>query len=441
MRFIYEFLKFIITIGLSIYYAKRTVVNRELLRFDGPAIVVSNHPSTLMDPLNVGALANQQFYFLANAGLFKSAFGNWFFNTFYCIPIQRMQDTDGKQVDNTANFARCDAHMVRGGTLFIAPEGDSWMRRHLLPLKTGTVRIAFNSEAQHDYQLNLKIIPVGLTYSDPTAFRSNVFIKVGTHLYVRDFREAYENAPQEAVKTVTKILQERMRSLMIDTADDEEDLLVKQIETVLENSIPAKPEATFQRTKTLIEALRDWKSRASDDFLVFNNQISSYFKTLQRLKIADESVAKTSNNPPGIQILLLLIGLPIFLYGFANHLFPAFVPFLVAQFLVNRMKLYIGYTTTIKFALGVIMMPLCYWLQSEVVESWFSTKVSWWYLLSLPITGFLAWEYWALFKKIRHQMRLMLSKEKRALQETRRAIQQQALFLLSFQSPSKLSVP
>ncbi len=421
MRFIYEFLKTIVKIALWIYYRKITVVNGERLQFKGPAIVVSNHPCTLMDPLNVGARAREPFYFLANAGLFKSKFGNWFFNTFYCIPIERMQDTSGKPVNNAAAFARCDAHMVQGGTLFIAPEGDSWMRRHLHKLKTGTVRIAFNSEALHEYNLDLKIVPVGLTYSDPTAFRGEVFINVGEYLYVKDFKENYEKDPIEATKAVTQMLEERLRTLTIDTIDDDEDLFIKQLEEILHNNQPLQPEAAFHRTKKLITALREWKTSEGNDYHNFQQEVNSYFTILKQQNISDDAVV---NGGAGlfVKILLPIIGVPIFLYGSINHFLAAGIPFLVAWLLVKRLKLYIGYTSTIKYAVGILTVPLFYGLQSECIEKWFSTEVSWWYLLSLPIAGLLAWEYWVLAKRVMKRLSFRFLKDKEELKESRERI-------------------
>ncbi len=431
MYFVYQFLKIIVKFGLWIYYSKRTVVNRNVLRFKGPAIVVSNHPSTLMDPLNVGALAREPFYFLANAGLFKSKFGNWFFNTFYCIPIERLQDTGGKPVNNAANFARCDAHMVRGSTLYIAPEGDSWMRRHLQKLKTGTVRIAFHSEQQHDYQLDLKIIPVGLTYSAPTAFRSKVFINAGEPLYVRNFRAAYEADPLNTVKMVTSALEAQMRTLMIDTSGDEEDLLVKQVEEILQNEHPLPAEAEFNRTKKLIVALREWQAADQMKSIQFQNQVGLYFRLLQQYQLSDAAVAKSPDKTLFFKILCVILGFPVFLYGFIQHFFPAFIPFLAAQLLVKRMGLYIGYTTTVKFALGVFTVPLFYWLQSELVAYWFSTTVSWWYLLSLPIAGFFAWEYWIFARKTMRLFRFNSLKNKQLFKESRSQLLQQSAHLSS----------
>lgn len=422
MNLIYQFLKVVVKIAQWIYYRRTTIVNQEQLRFDGPAIVVSNHPCTLMDPLNVGSRAKEPFYFLANAGLFKSKFGNWFFNTFYCIPIERTEDTGGKPVNNAQNFARCDAHMMNGGTLYIAPEGTSWMKRHLHPLKTGTVRIAFNSEQQHNYNLNLKIVPVGLIYSDPTAFRGKLLVNVGTPFYVRDFQELYAENPNKAVKASTKMLEERLRTLMIDTMDEEEDTFIKQIEEILHNSQPLQPEAEFDRTKKLMIALREWKTADETAYMSFQVAVNGYFRQLRQAKASDDAVLHSPDALLLSKLLLLLICLPVFLYGFVNHFFPAFVPFLITRLLVKRAGLYIGYTSTVKFALGIFTIPLFYWLQSELVENWFSTPVSWWYLLSLPVAGWLAWEYWVFLKKTMKRLKFSFLKEKQPLKESREKI-------------------
>jgi hypothetical protein len=110
------------------------------------------------------------------------------------------------------------------------------------------------------------------------------------------------------------------------------------------------------------------------------------------------------------------------LYGAVNHLFAAGIPYLAAWILVKRMKLYIGYTSTIKYAVGVLTVPLFYWLQSEWIQKWFSTEMSWWYLLSLPVAGLLAWEYFVLARKILKKTQLLFLKEKRILQFTRNGI-------------------
>ena len=47
--------------------------------------------------------------------------------------------------------------------------------------------------------------------------------------YVRDFRELYAENPNKAVKASTKALEECLRTLIIDTLDEEEDTFIKPV--------------------------------------------------------------------------------------------------------------------------------------------------------------------------------------------------------------------
>lgn len=393
MYYIYQFLKIVVKIALRIYFSETKIKNRERLQFKGPAIVVSNHQNTLMDVLVTAAPARAQFYFLANAGLFKSKFGNWFFNTFYCIPIERTLDTNGKPTNNEANFARVHQHLENGGTIYIAPEGTSWMKRHLHPLKTGTARIAFSAEQKNDYGLDLQILPLGLNYSDHSEFRSRLFIKVGEPLYVRDFRGMYEENPVQAVRHVTDLLEAKMRELMLHTHDDAEDALLKKLEEMLQNGRPLDPEAQFYRSKQVLEKLHSWREEDETAYTDFIQKVNKYYKSLNEYHIRDRVVDKVPDQSLWLKIPGAIAGLPVFLYGYINNFLPAWIPAATMQYLKKRYNLYIGYTSTVKISLGVVTFPLFYWLQSELIQDFFGTAASWWYLLSLPITGWVALKY------------------------------------------------
>ncbi|MDX1939649.1 MAG: 1-acyl-sn-glycerol-3-phosphate acyltransferase [Saprospiraceae bacterium] len=427
MQVIYQLFKIIVKVALWVYFPGTKIKNRERLRFKGPAIVVSNHQNTLLDVLVCAAYSREQFHFLANAGLFKSKFGNWFFNTFYCIPVERLLDTNGKPVNNASSFARADQHMEKGGTLYIAPEGTSWMKRHLHPLKTGTARIAFNAESKNSYQLDLKIIPIGLNYSAHTEFRSRLFVNIGEPLYVRDWQELYAKDQIQAVREITKILEERLRPLMIDTKNESEDELLKKLEEIIQNSQPVDLEAQFYRSNELLESLHNWHIENELSYNNFAQELNDYFKTLYQYRINDQAVANASDKSLWWRILLVMIGLPIFLYGYINNFLPAFLPNLASWWLVQRKGLYIGYTSTIKISLGVITFPLFYWLQSELVEAIFSTPISWWYLLSLPITGLFAIDFQVFIQKTwqRLRFRMLDQKTSNELQQKRDSVEQE----------------
>ncbi|MCY7330088.1 MAG: 1-acyl-sn-glycerol-3-phosphate acyltransferase, partial [Saprospiraceae bacterium] len=176
LRLIYFFLRVLAWLSGHLFYRQRLVFGRPYLQdFHGPAIVISNHPSTLMDILNVGEPVPKEMFFLANYGLFKNPVSNWILSRLYCIPIKRKEDVEEGEVrNNDSAFEKSFQHLEKQGILYIAPEGYSWMNRWVREFRTGTARIAFGAESRNNWQLGLKIYPVGLTYSAANLFRSTL---------------------------------------------------------------------------------------------------------------------------------------------------------------------------------------------------------------------------------------------------------------------------
>ncbi|MCB0662757.1 MAG: 1-acyl-sn-glycerol-3-phosphate acyltransferase, partial [Saprospiraceae bacterium] len=227
LHLIYDFLKVLVLLVLRIFFRKISFINRKNLRYTHPCLLVSNHPNTLLDPLIPSAFARKKVFFLANASLFAGGFANWFFSTFYCIPVYRPQDKGYKPGKNNNSFEKAENHLLKGGTLYIAPEGTSYIERRLRPIKTGTARIALQTAARDGFQTNLKILPVGLNYEDQTRFWKNILIHVGQPISVNSYEEEFEKDPFEAVRMLTEALQEEMGNQLISIQDVTESRLFR----------------------------------------------------------------------------------------------------------------------------------------------------------------------------------------------------------------------
>lgn len=92
-----------------------TVINREKLIEDGPAVLVCNHQSFL-DPPIIGALYSNPIHFLARKSLTKSAFLRWAFPHINVITI------DQARPDPTA-IMRFIREVRAGKRVLIFPEG------------------------------------------------------------------------------------------------------------------------------------------------------------------------------------------------------------------------------------------------------------------------------------------------------------------------------
>ncbi|MBK7475084.1 MAG: 1-acyl-sn-glycerol-3-phosphate acyltransferase [Haliscomenobacter sp.] len=143
---LYAWLKVVVRLFFKLYYPKTLVLGKAYFRLEGPTLVISNHPNTLIDPLNAAFRVSSPVYFLANASLFKKPVAAKILRFLYSIPIERPKDTHGRPIDNKASFEACVAHLKKGRHLYVAPEGESQMERRLRPLRTGTARIALTAE-------------------------------------------------------------------------------------------------------------------------------------------------------------------------------------------------------------------------------------------------------------------------------------------------------
>jgi 1-acyl-sn-glycerol-3-phosphate acyltransferase len=340
--------------GFFILYRKRLVLNRHNLRFDGPAIVISNHPSTLTDVLNIGIHIRQEMFFLANYSLFKNPVSNWLLTRLYCIPIKRKEDVqEGETRNNDQGFQQSYRHLEQNGILFIAPEGVSWINRFVRPFKTGTARIAFGAESRHNWNLDIKIIPVGLSYSAPWEFRSEVVINAGAPVYPRDWQAAWQKDPEAAADQLTAHLEETIRKLTIHTRDEAGEQLITRLESILSHTHPLDQTAAFYRSQQLTETcLNNPKLEATT---------REYFESLDRWGLTDEGVAaaadphaNTRNISDGLRLAL---GFPFFLLGYACWFLPCYLPWLLNK----KMNIYIGYSTTVKFLAGLFVFPLAFW--------------------------------------------------------------------------------
>jgi len=356
LRLIYLFLRLYAWVGMHVFYRRRTVLGTENLKFDGPAIVISNHPSTLMDVLNVGLPIRQEMFFLANYSLFKHPISNWLLTRLYCIPVKRREDVEeGEDRNNDAAFEMSFRHLEANGLLYIAAEGVSWMNRWVRPFKTGTARIAFGTESRNNWALGVKILPVGLSYSAANLFRSDVVVHFGKPLAASDWAAAWQQNPEQAVDDCTTFLEQTVRSLTIDTSDEAGEELMGRWEEILQNSYPVSRKEAFFRSQRLAE------TKLNDDSL--RQKTAAYFNRLKTLGLRDAGLQQHKTGLRWTDLLTLALGLPFFLTGYLFWFLPCYLPWLAAK----KLKLYIGYDSNIKTLAGTLTFGLAlawtpYWL-------------------------------------------------------------------------------
>jgi glycerol-3-phosphate O-acyltransferase / dihydroxyacetone phosphate acyltransferase len=374
---IYHCVRVLAWLSVHVFYKKRTIIGQKNLTIEGAAIVIANHPSTLLDVFNVGTQIRRTMFFLANYGLFKHPVSNWVFSRLYCIPVKRKEDvTEGEERNNDAAFVASFEHLEKGGILFIAPEGVSFMNRWVRPLKTGTARIALATEKRNNGLLDLKIIPAGVSYDAPNLFRSQVIVHVGEPISVQNWVENYQGTPEEAVDAFTNYLEDVLRSLTIDARDEQGETFINQAEELLKNEkVLPQTEAYFQSKQILESHLDNFPLQIDTD---------NYFKHLKSLGLKDIGFVQNERKLSVFyliwEVLISIVGIPLAVLANAFWFFPCFVPWWVAK----KMKLYIGYDSNVKIIVGLFTLPLMCWVAYRLGLHFFENPIT-----SLFFVGYL----------------------------------------------------
>ena len=392
---VYGFAKFLVIASTRIFFSRIYQKGEERFnRNNKPTMLSSNHPNTMLDCLNVAErIPMQMTHFLGNASMFQSKFNNWFFSTFFVIPIQRKQDTGGRKFDNKKSFAKVNTFLESGGALFIAPEGGSNIARRLRPLKSGTARMALNTENENDFKLGLEILPIGQNYSDQLSFRSQLFMNVGEPIKVADYKTAYEKDNYAAATAITEELDKRMRALLVDTKDDEEDAFIRKVEEICqtENKLPFNE--VVYRSQNLIANWRKLQIENPTEANALQTDIESYFSILEKNKTPDSVASQIHQGAKStwwLRMIGVVIGFPFFIYGWANNFLANYIP----KLLMDKSGLYIGYNSCVKTLSGIFTYPIFYGLQIWLVSQFTSgSYIIWGYILSVIVLGLFAWWY------------------------------------------------
>lgn len=115
-------------------------------------------------------------------------------------------DQGNVYVDVTTRLFACE-------TIGIFPEGGSHDRAEMLPLKAGAAIMALTAMAAHP-ELDIKIVPCGLNYFHPYAFRSRAVIEFGHPISVTPEKvEKFKQGGEKKHESISALLQEIFEGL------------------------------------------------------------------------------------------------------------------------------------------------------------------------------------------------------------------------------------
>ncbi|MGB1216307.1 MAG: 1-acyl-sn-glycerol-3-phosphate acyltransferase [Saprospiraceae bacterium] len=358
-KVIYTSLNYFSKLILWIYFRRIKVNGKENIPSNASIIAAPNHRNTMIDPVLMTNKLPVWLHFMANYGLFKTKFTNFLMSkVFFCIPVKRKKDMkEGESVNNLTTIKLCNKILTNGGSVFMAPEGTSYRYRRLRPLKDGFVRIALSAAKRKKFKSNIFVLPIGINYSDPSEFRSEIVVNIGTPIRLDDFKNLYRKDKNQAAKEIMNNWENQLKTLTTHTENEEEDLIIERL------FILAQSEGSVQsfEEQLVFENEKTQAVRASEDDTTRElwDELHHYFTDLEQENFDDESIIYLQNNssklPKRIYPLVLLFGGIPYLIGRLIH-FAWYIP----KWIFIRLKLYKGYETMVKILTGVFILPMIY---------------------------------------------------------------------------------
>jgi glycerol-3-phosphate O-acyltransferase/dihydroxyacetone phosphate acyltransferase len=387
----------ILRLALRVYFRRIEVAGLENVPRDNPVIFVLNHPNALVDPAFLLCLAPRRISFLAKAPLFRMPVIGYFVRALDSLPVYRRQD-EGEDVSrNIETFAAARRLLARGVTIGICPEGVSHDEPRLKPLKTGAARIALGAISSGE-AIELKIVPVGLYYTEKASFRSSALLYFGEPLPVKPVLLQPNGAPPRgSVRELSDRIEKAMREVMLHAEHEEALALIERAEKIFSAAeVESNEEQSLTRELELrrrfLAGYAHHHAHSPKRVAALAARIARFEHELEQAGIdpSDLSLPRSAlRTVAGVlgRVLGFLLLLPFALVGVLIH-YPAYrlVGYLARRFSRDAEDV----ISTFKIVSAMLLFPLT-WAAVALISGefagWFAAAAA---LVVGPVLGFIA---------------------------------------------------
>lgn len=216
----------------------------------GPTILVANHTNGLVDVSFLVGWSDRPVRFLAKFSLFRIPGLAFLARGVRAIPVYRKKDRVPTEWNVTA-FQAVHEALGAGEAIGIFPEGESATATCIrTPLRTGAARMALGAERARS-GLDLRIVPLSLTYSDRDRFRSRASLVVGESFTPAADLVARGPEDRAAVQSLT----ERIARSLAETGFPVDDPRDAKVFALARRATPLESRADVARLQALARAL------------------------------------------------------------------------------------------------------------------------------------------------------------------------------------------
>lgn len=412
---LYGLIKLISLAGVRTFFRRISPQHVNNIPAKDPVIFVCNHPNTMMDPLVVGTTCNRKLFFFAKSTLFNNPFSKWLLPKLQLVPVYRKQDDSTQINKNEDTFEKGFQILKDKGAFLIFPEGVSTGDRTLSKIKTGAARIGFGAMVNNNWELDITMIPVGLSYSNAIKFKSNVIVRYGKPIKLKAFKQQYDLDEFKVVNQLTDQIETALSKLTTNVNDLASEEIVSALELIYKKELMTNLGLDlknkfddFSATKGLVNGVEWYFKNKPNKVEEFKEMFQNYQNDLSLLELKDEFLDPSNKSVTffeRIQIVTyIILGFPIYLYGIINNIIPYKLPRLMAkQFAQSKSEI-----APTKLITGIGIFVIYYILEilifSALVNNTLLTTI---YILSLIPSGNFVLSYIFRIRRYRQHLRFL----------------------------------
>ena len=362
----YELVWIGIEISFRFYFKRWQIANYKNVPPKGPTIYAANHQNAFLDALSIIMSNKRHPMFLVRANIFQSKMAAFWLRSLNMMPIYRVRDGLRQVAKNDVIIDKCVKILSNGRQpLAVFPEGNHYLHRSLRPFQKGLSRIAFAAMEANNFELDLKIVPIGINYSRHTRVRGSLLVNYGKPINVLEYVDLYKKNPNLAYNALKDEMSRRIKLLILNIEDEAHYKEIEQVWAYEKEQQPNMLEELHTDQEKILQLTKEAQAGTLDQHLFKPKKIhKNWFK--------------------------MILGFPVFLYGVLNNLLSHFVIDRIIKKVVTDVHFY----GSVKVAGAMFLVPIIYLLQTlgayALTGSWL---IAVFYLLTLPFVGVFSYDY------------------------------------------------
>ncbi len=369
----YNALRIYVRFAFWLTHKKIVVVGRENIPDNKPVIFAANHQNALMDPLALVLTNPLQTLWLTRADIFKSNFTRPILKFMKMIPIYRIRDGKDSLSNNDEIFRQVTRVLEGKGSIALFPEAAHSGKRQMLSHKKAIPRIALEAEEKNDFEMDLQLVPTGIFYDHYWKFNRTLLVQYGKPIDIDGYKIAYKENTLSAMLALREDIRESLEPLTMQINSEKHYIDYENFRAISGEENARKGQLSENRTlhrfkaeQEMIRKIEHLELSNPTLFKELTDRTQTYMVLISRAGYSNQQLVKAQNT----NLINLLAGMTWALLTFSVVLVGALfsiIPFLIPREFLTRKIKDPAFRSSINFAVGLLLFPLFYLIESSII--------------------------------------------------------------------------